>query len=89
MTRDEILDTAKALISGDRDKDYGDAADNFQRIATGWEVILGADVTPVQVALCMDWVKTARLVQTPGHADSWLDKAGYSALGGEIVGKAK
>jgi len=86
MTRDEILDTAKSTINGDRQEDYGDAADNFDRIATGWSVILGTDVTPVQVALCMDWVKTARLIQSPDHADSWIDKAGYSALGGEVSG---
>jgi hypothetical protein len=33
MKRDEILDTAKALINGDRAKDYGDADLNHQRIA--------------------------------------------------------
>ena len=36
MTRDEILDTAKELINGQRAKDYGDAEENFQRIADGW-----------------------------------------------------
>lgn len=86
MKRDEILDEAKDLVSGDRHDDYGDAAVNFARIAQGWSVILGTDVTPVQVALCMDWVKTARLIQSPDHADSWIDKAGYSALGGEVSG---
>lgn len=86
MTRDEVLDTAKGLISGEREDDYGNASDNFQRIAAGWSVILGKDVTRGQVALCMDWVKTARLIQSPDHADSWIDKAGYSALGGEVSG---
>jgi len=86
MTRDEILDEAKTIINGDRHDDYGDAAVNFDRIAAGWSVILGTDVTPVHVALCMDWVKTARLIQSPDHLDSWKDKAGYSALGGEVSG---
>jgi hypothetical protein len=36
------------------------------------------------VALMMDWVKTARLLQTPDHEDSWIDKCGYSALGGSF-----
>jgi hypothetical protein len=40
MKRDEILDTAKALINGDRAKDYGDACLNHQRIADGWNIIL-------------------------------------------------
>jgi hypothetical protein len=37
----------------------------------------------------MDWVKTARLLQTISHEDSWLDKVGYSALGGEFSGKSE
>jgi len=32
----------------------------------------------------MDWVKTCRLLETPGHHDSWIDKCGYSALGGSF-----
>ena len=31
----------------------------------------------------MDWVKTARLLNDLSHEDSWVDKAGYSALGAE------
>lgn len=85
MNRDEVLDTAKNIVSGDRHQDYGDAAENFYRIAAGWQVILGTDVTLTEVALCMDWVKTARLIQSPDHADSWVDKAGYSALGAEVA----
>ena len=34
--------------------------------------------------LMMDWVKTARLLTTMDHDDSWVDKAGYSSLGGEF-----
>jgi len=33
MKRDEILKQAETLINGDRAKDYGDAFDNFGRIA--------------------------------------------------------
>ena len=33
MTKDEILDTAKALINGDRAKEYGDAYLTHARIA--------------------------------------------------------
>jgi len=88
--RDEILDTAKALINGDRAKDYGDALVNHQRIADGWNVILYSALQkhgrllPAHVALMMDWVKTSRLLETLDHPDSWVDKAAYSALGGEF-----
>lgn len=83
MSRERILGTALALIRGERAADYGDWKQNAQDIATGWSVILGTDVPPRKVALMMDWLKTVRLKNGP-HADSWIDKAGYIALGGEI-----
>ena len=91
MKRDEILQTAQTLINGDRAKDYGDAQLNHQRIADGWNVIAMAafkkhgGIQPAHVALMMDWVKTSRLLETLNHEDSWVDKAAYSALGGEFT----
>jgi hypothetical protein len=35
----------------------------------------------------MDWLKTARLLNDLNKADSWVDKCGYSALGGEFSEK--
>ena len=90
MTRDEILDTAKELINGPRAKDYGDASDNFVRIADGWNIIAQNAVrthgyiTRKHVALMLDWLKTARLLETIDHDDSWIDKAGYTGLGGSF-----
>ena len=82
-----LLDEAEATINGPRARDYGDVTDNFGRIAAGWSQILGVHVSLAQVALCMDWVKTCRLITSPDHRDSWIDKLGYSALGGEVSGK--
>lgn len=87
MKKEDILDTAKELIAGQRAIDYGDARDNFDRIAAGWNLILEATDGPItaqHVALMMDWLKTARLAQSPDHLDSWIDKCGYSALGGSF-----
>jgi hypothetical protein len=90
MKKEDILDTAKELIAGKRATDYGEALDNFDRIASGWNIILQGALdthgylTVQHVALMMDWVKTARLLQTPNHEDSWIDKCGYSALGGSF-----
>jgi hypothetical protein len=87
--REEILYRAAELITGDRQDDYGSIQENFANIADGWSIILGVDVNPYQVALCMDWLKTARLINQPTHEDSWVDKAGYTALGWEVInGKA-
>ena len=81
--RTEILETAAALINGDRERDYGTPAENFGRIAAGWSVILDQDVSAEQVALCMAWLKIARLVHGP-HEDSYVDAAAYMALAGEL-----
>ena len=84
--RTEILETAAELISGgERERNYGTPADNFGRIAAGWSVILEKDVSAEQVALCMAWLKIARLVNGP-HEDSYIDAAAYMALAGELSG---
>ena len=81
--RETILADAAALICGDREAQYGPPAANFARIAAGWSVILQRHVRPDQVALCMAWLKIARLVQGP-HRDSHTDACGYMALAGEL-----
>ena len=91
MNRQECLDKAAELINGDRARDYGDAYENHGRICEGWNIIVRAAMydtgylTPAHVALMMDWVKTSRLLETIDHTDSWIDKAGYVALGAEFV----
>ena len=90
MKREQILQTAEELINGDRAESYGDARDSFERIAVGWNSIIDAakishgSVTASHVALMMDWLKTSRLLHSMDHEDSWVDKAAYSALGGEL-----
>ena len=83
--RIEILEEAALLIGTDgaRERDYGTPQENFKRIADGWAVILQADVSAEQVALCMAWLKLARLVNGP-HPDSYVDAAAYMALAGEL-----
>ena len=83
MKRDQILDKAKVLISGERAKDYGDAYLNHKRIAELWSPILDKNITVEQVYACMIAVKLSRLIETPDHEDSWIDICGYAALGGE------
>ncbi len=95
MKRDKVLAEAKKTINGQRAKDYGDAYENFTRIADGWNLIIkeaqctNGYVTPQHVALMMDWVKTARLLHNTDHDDSWIDKCGYSALGAEFHEREK
>ncbi|ANA85619.1 phosphofructokinase [Gordonia phage Splinter] len=85
MNKGEILAKADELVNGDRNKNYGDAKTNHQRIADMWSVILGKPVEAHEVAACMVALKLARLIETPDHLDSWVDMAGYAAIGGEIA----
>lgn len=80
-----ILREAERIVFGGRSELYGTPERNLEQIAAGWSVILGMTVEPYQVALCMDWLKTCRLLQKPEHRDSWVDKAGYTALGHEVA----
>jgi len=72
-----ILDEAKELIYGARQKSYGHPAQDFGRTALIWKAILGIHVTPEQVGLCLIGVKISREVN--GHKrDSLVDIAGYA-----------
>ena len=85
MNRSDILAEAALLTATERNNTYGPPLLNHERIAAGWRVILNKpDLTPAEVALCMAWVKIARLVETPDHLDSFVDGAAYMAIAGEI-----
>ena len=72
-----ILEEANKIVSGERNTDYGHPADDFQKTADMWTVILGVPVTTQQVALCMIAVKISRLLHEPKR-DSLVDIAGYA-----------
>ena len=79
-----VLDEARRIVH-ERGQAYADPLLNHQRIAQLWQVILGHEVTPLQVVNCMIAVKLARLVATPTHRDSVLDIAGYAECAGYII----
>ena len=89
MKKDQVIKEAGNLIASDRQGEYGNPEDNFTRIAGGWNIIVKnamrthAQITPAHVALMMDWLKSSRLLHDIESVDSWIDKCGYSALGGE------
>lgn len=83
--RSKLLVDAELAISGDRQRDYGPVLPGFERIAAMWSAILGIEVTAEQYAMCQVATKLGRLAETPNHRDSWLDVAGYAALGAEVA----
>ena len=87
--RDEILEDARIKINGDRHEEYGDAAENFERIAGYWNAHLGLNgfITPRDVAAMMVLLKISRLHgDGPKDVDTYVDICGYAAIGGEIAG---
>ena len=68
---------AVQAVTGPRQRDYAHPKVNFQRIADLWAVILGTQVTPEQVALCMITMKVAREMNRHTR-DNLVDIIGYT-----------
>jgi hypothetical protein len=97
-----ILRTANHVVTTERGNQHGGAEDSFQMIADLWMVYLNNTnrpnplldtrpgriiITPKDVALMMDLLKTARHVHgDPLNADNFVDKAGYTSLAGALAG---
>ena len=76
MRKETILEEAKRIVHGDRGENYGHPFEDFSRTAKIWSAILGVEVEPEQVALCMVGVKISREVNRPKR-DNIVDGAGY------------
>lgn len=74
--KENCLQIADRLTSGDRQESYGHPLDDFSRTAKLWSAVLGIDVTAEQVALCMVCVKISRECHQP-KADNIIDGCGY------------
>lgn len=95
--RRSVLEEAIKVVCGERETTYGGPEDSFSIIGTFWECYIKAKyksnptllvaelfIEPVDVALMMSLLKTARLATTGGkHRDSLVDGAGYFACAAE------
>ena len=84
VTINENLKKAKELLSGDREKEYGNKKLNHENIAKLWSAYLKKDISAHDVAICMLLLKIARLQQGTPSADTYIDMVGYSAIAGEL-----
>lgn len=87
ITRAEILDAAKKIVTGEREKQYGSPEDNFDVIARFWTTYAGHSFTPVDVAVMMTLLKVARIKTRHYKTDSYIDACGYLACAAEIAGR--
>jgi hypothetical protein len=99
---DHILKTAHKVVTTERGNQHGGAEDSFQMIADLWMVYLNHTnrpnplletrpsrivITPKDVALMMDMLKTARHTYgDPMNEDNFVDKAGYTGLAAALAG---
>lgn len=85
----ETLDEAKSLVTGTRAQEYGGTVRTHERIGVMWAAILDLDgaIPPAKVAAMMVALKLVRSTSSPG-LDSWVDAAGYAAIGAECTAQA-
>lgn len=89
--RELILETAKGLVAGRRSDEYGDPNENFSAIADMWTAYCRRKgsyfMSAHDVAAFTIMIKLSRIAYNPKSWDSWVDIAGYAALGAETVEK--
>src|SRR5690606_35655629 len=82
--QESILEEAQRIISGDRRDSYGDYRKESDQIADMWSAILGFNVEPRKVPLCVIAVKLNREAHKPAR-DNRVDMCGYAGLADQVV----
>lgn len=89
MRKEDLLDAAKATVAT-RGDSYGTPLENMREIAELWSMYLPHPVDPFDVCILNILQKVARLRRNHGdHQDSWIDIAGYAAVGSEVMHELK
>lgn len=89
--KSKIAQEADGIVNGARQAEYGGPEDNFARIARFWAAYFEntgrpVNITAADVSPMMRLMKEARLCQSPGHRDSFVDLIGYTLTGAHING---
>jgi hypothetical protein len=84
-TRSETLKRAAELVTGDRNRAYGDPNKNLAVTADLWSTYLGTEIGSVDVAMMMILLKVGRTLHGEGSADTYIDIAGYAAIASELT----
>lgn len=71
-------------IMQDRGKVYGHPRINQGRIAARLSSLFDFPIADYEAALAMVEVKLARITETPGHIDSYIDAIAYLAISLEL-----
>jgi hypothetical protein len=87
LERAVVLETAKAMVCGDRARMHGDAHVTYALCAEFWKAYKGVDFTVVEVLMMLDLMKSARQCLNPAEVDNYQDGCGYKALAWESQAK--
>jgi hypothetical protein len=79
-----IEDEARAIVSSDRNSQYGEPESNFDRIAKVWSGILNTEVAPEHVTLCLAGLKLVREATNPKR-DNRVDTIGYMICDERVI----
>jgi hypothetical protein len=71
-----IIEEAKQVVDGPRKSDYGPPKESFGKIAKVWSVILGIEVEPRKVGLCLMGLKIVR-DSNKAKRDNLRDTVGF------------
>lgn len=87
MDIDDFLAEASCLINGERQEQYGDICESWERIGKLWAALLDLDqpIAPYQVGVMLAAMKLSRIAGSPEHADSYTDALAYIAGAGELA----
>lgn len=92
----DLLHQAAEIVSGARAEQHGDMVLCHSAIATLWNGYLairrepGSPLSPLDVAQMMILLKVARAQSgSAGHADHYLDMAGYAGCAAEIAERVR
>ena len=85
LPREVAIETARALITGDRHRAYGPAERNLQSNADLWSFYTDTEIDAVQAANMMALMKIARMKADAKKEDNYFDAIGYLALAYELA----
>ena len=82
----QFLERVKSTLI-EREHGYGPPENSFAALRTFWSQVLGQDLSSSQVVLLLTLLKVSRLAWSQDQPDSWIDLAGYAALGAYLQEK--
>ena len=88
-SRNKLIEDAARTSVVDREVSYGSPLVNLDKRTAGmWQAYFNGrkegPINGTDVCILMVLLKVARLMETPGHYDSWKDIIGYASAGWEL-----